>query len=376
MAEQDLQDYAAATRATDLIADFHARHEAWRRQGENLERLRADARAAASVEAAAILTTARGDIRRIIVDARRALLVLTAQLQAITQQSGGQGDDESSHEVSGQDVPYSVLQARRDLARLLTDMRPELDELTVQTQQFAEPQVSVSAPVAAEPALVPAVEINEVEHDAALAAIAPLFEHDLDVDRVAEDVPAVPAVDHAPAAGHVPAGSQSGLRFGVRGTAVLVAVFGVTVLGGGGWWLSGYVRAEGLAPPLASIPRASQTTPAWWQTEAMPTLTASLVALPTAATVRPAMTASNAVSLDVELRRAAWVECVVDGGLPISRTFQAGETFQLLGNRGISITVRDAGAVVVSLNGGPRGPLGPDGQVLSRHFMPGDAVSP
>jgi RodZ C-terminal domain len=367
MDEHDPLEHAGS-RATDLIADFHARHEAWRRQGENLERLRADARAAAAVEAAAILTAARGDVRRIIVDARRALLVLTAQLQAITQGSGGQADDDSSHQGSGEDVPYSVLQARRDLARLLSDMRPELDDLTAQTEQFDEPQVSVSAPVAAEPVLVPAVEINDVEHDAALAAIAPLFEHELDVDRVAEDVPA------APAAGHTPAGPRSGLRFGIRGTAIVVAVLGMTVLGGGGWWLSRYVRAEGLAPPLASIPRAQ--TPEWWQTEAMPTLTASLVALPAAATVRSAMTAPNAVSLDVEMRRAAWVECVVDGGLPISRTFQAGETFQLLGNRGISITVRDAGAVVVSLNGGPRGPLGPDGQVLSRHFMPGDAVSP
>jgi hypothetical protein len=362
----------AGSRATDLIADFHARHEAWRRQGENLERLRADARAAAAVEAAAILTTARGDIRRVIVDARRALLVLTAQLQAITQQPGGQADEESNHHVSGEDVPYSVLQARRDLSRLLTDMRPELDELTVQTQQFTGPQVSRSAPVAAEPALVPAVEINGVEHDAALAAIAPLFEHEheLEVDQVAEELPATPAP------GRAPVGPKSGLRFGIRGTAIVVAVFSVTVLGGAGWWLSGYVRAEGLAPPLASIPRAPQATPAWWQTEAMPTLTASLVALPTAATVRSAITATSAVSLDVELRRAAWVECVVDGGLPMSRMFQVGETFQLLGNRGISITVRDAGAVVVSLNGGPRGPLGPDGQVLSRHFMPGDAVSP
>jgi hypothetical protein len=135
------------------------------------------------------------------------------------------------------------------------------------------------------------------------------------------------------------------------------------------------VRAEGLAPPLAAIPQTPQTTTAW-QTEAMPTLTASLVALPTPATVRSAMTAPNAVSLTVELRRSAWVEYIVDGGVPMSRTFEAGETFQLLGNRGISITVRDAGAVVVSLNGGPRGPLGPDGQILSRHFLPGHAVSP
>ena len=44
MDEHDSREHAGS-RATDLIADFHARHEAWRRQGENLERLRADARA-------------------------------------------------------------------------------------------------------------------------------------------------------------------------------------------------------------------------------------------------------------------------------------------------------------------------------------------
>jgi len=274
MDEQALQEQAASTRATDLIADFHARHEAWRRQGENLERLRADARAAAAVEAAAILTAARGDIRRVIGDARRALLALTAQLQAITQQPGGQVDEDSSHDPSSEDVPYSVLQARRDLARILTDMRPDLDELATQTEQFAEPHVS--APVEAEPTLVPAVEINEVEHDAALAAIAPLFEHELDVDRVADDMPA------APAAAPVPAAPTAGQRFGMRGTAILLAILGVTVLGGGGWWLSDAYGSEDLARTVASIPPAHRAKPAWMD-DHVPTINATLVGVPPAA---------------------------------------------------------------------------------------------
>ena len=275
MDEQASQEHAATTRATDLIADFHARHEAWRRQGENLERLRADARAAAAVEAAAILTTARGDIRRIIGDARRALLVLTAQLQAITQQPGGQADEESSHDASSEDVPYSVLQARRDLARLLTDMRPELDELTTQTHQFAEPHVS--APVEAEPTIVPAVEINEVDHDAALAAIAPLFEHELDVDRVVDDVPAAPAA--APVLPAPKAGQQG---FGMRGTAIVLAILGATALGGGGWWLSDAYRSEDLARTVASIPPAHRVKPAWLDDQ-VPTINATLVGVPPSA---------------------------------------------------------------------------------------------
>jgi hypothetical protein len=273
MDEQDPQEHAGP-RATDLIADFHARHEAWRRQGENLDRLRADARAAAAVEAAAILTTARGDIRRTIVDARRALLVLTAQLQAITQQPGGQADDESSDDITREDVPYSVLQARRDLARLLTDMRPELDELTAQTQQFAEPQVS--APVTAEPALVPEVEINDVEHDAALAAIAPLFAHELEADRGLEKVPA------AAAAGPAPAAPKSGPRFSIRDTAILVAVLGVTGLAGAGWWIFDAYRSEDLARTVASIPPAGRVKPAWLD-DRVPTINATLVGVPSSA---------------------------------------------------------------------------------------------
>jgi hypothetical protein len=273
MDEQDPQPPAGASRATDLIADFHARHEAWRRQGENLERLRADARAAAAVEAAAILTTARGDIRRVIVDARRALLVLTAQLQAITQQGGAQGDQDAGEGASSDDVPYSVLQARRDLSRLLTDMRPDLDELTAQTQQFAEPHVSEPAAIA--PPTVPAVAINVVEHDAALAAIAPLFERELETDRVAEEVPAVSSP------GPVPTAAQPG-RFGLRGTAILLAVIGVTMLGGAGWWLSDAYKSDDLTRTVASIPPAGGVKPAWLNDQ-VPTIKATLIGVPPAA---------------------------------------------------------------------------------------------
>jgi hypothetical protein len=385
MGETDSQEIGGAPRATDLIADFHARREAWRRQGENLERLRADARAAAALEAAAILTSTRGEIRRVVGDARRRLLELTAQLQAITEQSNGQGDDEQT-----EDVPYSVVQARRDLARLLTDMRPELDDLEAQSQEFsAAPPLPPSQPtLEPEPEPVLDVEFDDVEHDAALAAIAPLFEKELDKMLEADRAKAVPeatgshiavpqVVGSQPVAPVSPASSTSPApHSGMRGSIVLLALVGLTVLGGVGWWASGYLRGgDGLAPPIAAIPNVARGNPAW-QADGIPTLTASLVALPTSGSVRSVSTTPDAVSLDVEVRRTAWVESAVDDGTPQTKTFEAGESFRLLGARGISITVRDAGALVVSLNGGPRSPLGPDGQVLTRHFMPGDAVSP
>lgn len=390
MVEQDSQEVGGASRATDLIADFHARHEAWRRQGENLERLRADARAAAALEAAAILTSTRGEIRRIVVDARQRLLDLTAQLQAITDQANAHSDAEQS-----EDVPYSVVQARRDLARLLTDMRPELADLEAQSQQFAAapplPQAASPQPPTLEPEPEPMLDVDfdEVEHDAALAAIAPLFEKELDkmleADRAKEGAEVtrpqivVPqAVGPHPVASASPASSPTSPapHSGMRGSVMLLALVGLTLLGGAGWWASGYLRGgDGLAPAMASIPNIARTNPAW-QADGIPTLTASLVALPTSGSARSTSAAPDAVSLDVEVQRTAWVESAVDDGAPQTKTFAAGESFRLLGARGISITVRDAGALVVSLNGGPRGPLGPDGQVLTRHFMPGDAVSP
>jgi hypothetical protein len=356
MADLDPLDPASSsspTRATDLIADFHARHDAWRRQGENLARLRADARAAAGREASAILTAARADIHRVVADARRALLVLTAQLQAINEQAG-EGEQEDA-------VSDSVQQARRDLQRLLADVRPDLDEITAHVQQFAEP-LPPPAPVVEPVAAVPEVPVvDEVEHEAALAAIAPLFEHE-DSLPVGSAFP-VPAPVLAPAPALAAREERETPRRGKAGVVTVLAVIAASVVGAGGWWFSGYVEgAEGLAPPLAAVPKAPRVTPSWAD-DRIPTLSASLVALPGAA---------SALSLDIEVRREAWLESAIDSGAPTARVFRAGETVRLHGARGIAISVRDAGALVVSVNGGPRTPLGPDGQIVTRQFSASD----
>src|SRR5262245_58276555 len=168
MADLDLVDPTptSPSRATDLIADFQARHDAWRRQGENLARLRSDARAAAAREAVAIHAAARADIHRIIRDARRRLMELTAQLQALDAQTGEQGEAQE---------PDSVLQARRDLQRLLADIGPELDQIGAEVRQFDDP---TSPSQVVDPTVISVPELDEVEHEAALAAIAPLFELD------------------------------------------------------------------------------------------------------------------------------------------------------------------------------------------------------
>ena len=203
-------------RTTDLIADLHVRHDAWRRQGEDLARLHADAHAAAGREATAILASARDDISQVLVDARRALLVLTAQLHAIPESAHVRADPGSDGAVS-----ESVLQARRDLQRLLADIRPELDEVAAQVGQCASPVVPVETAVALAANREPTVGHRAASEDVQAAAIA--------------------EADHTPA-------PKRAWRF-------LIA--------------------------LLLVAAASRVTPSWMN-EPIPTVTASLVAMPPA----------------------------------------------------------------------------------------------
>src|SRR5262245_46990646 len=382
MADLDLVDPTptSPSRATDLIADFQARHDAWRRQGENLARLRSDARAAAAREAVAIHAAARADIHRIIRDARRRLMELTAQLQALDAQTGEQAESQE---------PDSVVQARRDLQRLLADIGPELDHIGAEVRQFDDP-TSPSQPV--DPIVISVPELDEVEHEAALAAIAPLFEFDEPV-KSPNPTPLPPAALPAPSVSAPASSSTTGptptvqglvqratvpavpaqpSASGNRGTTTwdetgimtVLAVVAAAVVSAAGWWASGFVGANSLAPPIAAIPRAPLVTPSWLD-DRTPTLTATLVALPPS-------TIPAALSVDIELRREAWVQAAIDSDAPTSRIFRAGETVRLQGERGISISTRDGGAVLASVNGGPRIPLGPDGREVARQFRASD----
>ena len=77
--------------------------------------------------------------------------------------------------------------------------------------------------------------------------------------------------------------------------------------------------------------------------------------------------------LVVEARRSAWVQATTDGQTDAGRVLQAGERRRILANHNISIVVGDAGAVTVSLNGGPATVAGRDGQVVTRRFSAADA---
>src|SRR5687768_18287884 len=83
------------SRVPSLIHDYRAQREAWREQARNLARMREEVLTAADHEARGIVSAARADVRRILLKARRDLLVLAAQVRA----AGRLGDGEETVEA-------------------------------------------------------------------------------------------------------------------------------------------------------------------------------------------------------------------------------------------------------------------------------------
>jgi len=121
----------ATGKVPSLIHDYRAQRDAWREQARNLARMREEVLTAADREAHDIVTTARTDIRAILLKARRDLLVLAAQVRA----AGRLGDADDTPDVTflpsddlGQ-AHNALTSARHDIRRVLDDSRPELEGL-------------------------------------------------------------------------------------------------------------------------------------------------------------------------------------------------------------------------------------------------------
>src|SRR5215212_2413066 len=67
----------------DLIVDYRQQQDAWTRQALELARLRGEVLAAAEREAADLVKSTRARIAGLLGDARRELLGLAAQIEAI-----------------------------------------------------------------------------------------------------------------------------------------------------------------------------------------------------------------------------------------------------------------------------------------------------
>lgn len=178
----------ATARAAELIADFVARHDAWREQELTLARHRDEVRAAAEREAAALVAKARADIKRTLVDTRRALTMLETQLRAAgepLQMQVPASEAPPTTQLSATDsktLADTVAAVRHDLHAAPTDARPELDDVATRWALFADADRSPhkirpveSSAVAQQPSVTHTEGIRVLNHGKELAIIIALL---------------------------------------------------------------------------------------------------------------------------------------------------------------------------------------------------------
>lgn len=84
----------------------------------------------------------------------------------------------------------------------------------------------------------------------------------------------------------------------------------------------------------------------------------------------PAATVETPHAMEAELNvdRRVWVRVIVDGERVIERELAAGTRIPLQADRAIVIRVGNAGALRLTINGTDRGPLGDEGEIVTRTF--------
>ncbi len=138
------------------------------------------------------------------------------------------------------------------------------------------------------------------------------------------------------------------------------ALLGLLALLGTLWYLGSRART------MPEVTAASESE------AARPSPPTETAAVPAAETTPAADSSATSLSLTIEARRPSWIRASIDGQDESGRTYQSGEIRQIVGARAVSLRAGDAGAVFVSVNGGPPQALGPNGAPLTRNFSLAD----
>jgi hypothetical protein len=332
-----------------LIHDYRAQRDAWREQARNLARMREEVLSAADREARGIVTAARADVRRILLKARRDLLVLAAQVRA----AGRLGEPEDTPETLnflpaddlGQ-VDESLISARQDVRRVLDESRPELEGLAAEGEALRAALRPQRANAAAEfPRYAPRT-VASLPETTTERYQAPV---DFEFTSIATDDFEEPFV-------------RAGLRYSLRTFVVAAASVGALAVMGIAWWV--------FRSPAENLPTSTAAASAPLDRRATTSVSKlSGTADATPARSRPAADARTAGTLvSIAASQSAWVRVTVDGRVAVERTFRAGETQQVRAAREVSVRAGDAGAVTVSVDGRQPVSLGREGEVVTRRF--------
>ena len=343
-----------------------------------------------------IVTAARRDVRQIVMEARRELLVLSAQVQAALGEASTRPDSTGllnrGRDTDGGEEPEfaeAIFAHEEAVKGMLDDARSDMDALVEDARTVPFQALGESAKLPPPPEL-PSVFSDETF----LAAPLPSPPH----RSAPSHTPTMSSTSHTPSmssTSHTPRCRRHELESTTasrmllsppfpsdavpvptgRRARVVVGLFGVAgiaVLVGTIWWLrSDKVPATSEAAvrtaPLASAP----STPSAVSTTPSPVSTTptSAPAAPPAAALANTSTKPSALSLLVEARRSSWLRTTVDGESDSGRMLAQGETVRLNAKQSVSLRVGDAGAVFVSVNNGKAAPLGSDGQVVTRQFV-------
>jgi hypothetical protein len=332
--------HGATGKVPSLLHDYRAQRDAWREQARNLARMREEVLSAADHEAKEIVTTARTDIRSILLKARRDLLVLAAQVRA----AGRLGDAEDTPDGAflpadelGQ-AGTSLTTARHDIRRVLDESRPELEGLVSEGEALraALRQQRLPAPTPIQQRR-PFVEAPIQD----IARSEPTI--DFEFTTIAAEQPVDFAIRNRPPA---------------RAFIAAVATLGGLALMGTTWWLFGSQSTTG-KPNTVESKTSAVTAPASGSKRLESSTNSFRSPLPDA---------RSPVSIGLAARRTAWIRITADGRVTAERTFKAGETQLISASREVSIRAGDAGAVTVSVGGRQPVAFGREGEVLTRKF--------
>jgi hypothetical protein len=333
------EQLSATGKVPSLLHDYRAQRDAWREQARNLARMREEVLSAADREAKDIVTTARTDIRSILLKARRDLLVLAAQVRA----AGRLGDAEDASDAAflppdelGQ-AHTSLTAARHDIRQVLDESRPELEGL-ISEGEALRAALRQQRP----PAPTPVRQAQQYLESPIEAAGRNIFSRseptiDFDFTTIAAEQPTEFSIRK---------------RRPARAFIAAAATLGGLALMGTTWWL--------FRTPTVDKPAAVESSATAVAGSGRPE-SKNAVRSPIPDTRSP-------LTIGLTARRTAWLRVTADGRVTAERTFKAGETQLINATREVSIRAGDAGAVTVSVGGRQPVALGREGEVLTRKF--------
>lgn len=251
------------------------------------------------------------------------------------------------------DAAEVIARARRDIRQIVTDARREIQEITAQVHA-ADVEMAESA--LPDPGDIEYEELPVLDADAWLGPSQ--ADEQPPVKSVRSGTIAAPTVFAEPAGYLSSDPSRLPASGPVRTFVALFTLVGIVVLAGTVWWLGRNPAGFSSATRVDSVPLPGPDS------ASTPALDPSAALTPPPAPIA----APEGLLVQIDVQRPTWIRTTVDGDVDAGRTYSEGELIKIEGGTEVAVRAGDAGGLLVSVNGGPNRPFGPDGVALTRRF--------